>query len=342
MKYPVSLACLFLSFMLGSASARAEIEAKAAGYDAALARATAEHKDLVVFVHGTPDWDADGEPLRKQLFDDSAWRASLPKGTLPVVVAVPDFTSVRLPEDSRREMERLDLPLPPEPDPKGNSNGALDQSMIWNYPALLYLDETGRLIGMVEGLRINTLNPKRLIEQMKKFQQDRIQRDALLAKADGVKGVEQARLLGQALDTMPYNVAWNYRGIAKRIQIGDPQDETGYGMKYNRRLSYFGIQILELVQKKEYAQARAVIAANKAKPIWNLQQRQAIEIQRYVLCRNWPGHEAEAREALETAIKMGPDTDLAAGCKGLIEEMDGKTTAKPEDEADTGSKEDKE
>lgn len=339
MKHSLPCACLSVLCLLGAASARGGD----AGYNAALTRATAEHKDLVVFTHGTPDWDADGAPLLKTTLGDSAWLANLPKETIPVAIAVPDSAGIRLPESSRLEMERLGLDLPPEPAAKGQDpNDRFNQEWVWNYPALVYLDQDGRLIGRIEGLRAKTASPKALEAQLAQFRQARLKRDALLAQAAGAAGVPKARLLGQALDALPFDAACTDQTVIKQIRAADPDDTTGYTMKYTWRLPKFGGQILELARDKKYTEARAVITANKAKTIWTLEQRQAIEIQRYVLCRDWPGHQAEAREALETALKMGPDTDTALGCKGLLAEMDGKKDVPAGEEPDSGAQEERE
>jgi hypothetical protein len=336
MKHPLPCACLSILCLLGAAPARSQD----AGYNAALTRATAEHKDLIVFVHGTPDWDPDGAPLLNATLGEAAWRADLPKDAIAMSIAVPDSAGIRLPESSRLELERLDLDLPPEPVPKDQDpNGRFHQEWVWNYPAWVYQDQDGRLVGRMEGLRAKTASPKAMAAQLAQFREARIKRDALLKQAGSAAGLERARLLGQALDALPFDAARTYREVIAQIGTADPEDRTGYTMKYTWRLSAFGGQMLELAKRKEYAKGLALIAAHKAKPIWTLEQRQALEVQRYILCREWPGHGAEARQALEAAIILGPDTDVAAGCKGLLKEMDGKKDVRKGEEPDDGREE---
>lgn len=302
-----------------TAGAHAQESAPTIGYDALRVKAAAEKSDLLILARGTPDWDKGGQVIQAQTFAKAAWISTLPKGVLPMDMAVPDNVTNQIPQSSIDELRRLGREVPKQPEPTGkNPDSTFNLGLVWNFPALVYQDANGQTVGILEGLDPKKHDAKALAAQVAAWRKARIARDALLEKAKSATGLDKARLLGQALDALPFKAArWHGRVIAE-LRAADPKDEIGYVCKYTYNLWDFGAEMRQMWDRQETEKGLALICKRKAQPVLTLEQKQAVEVQRYVLLRLRKGREAEAEEALKTALAMDPTSDTGIGCKGVL------------------------
>lgn len=321
MNQPALLALTGL--LVFSSAASSQTSPPAAGYDAIRAKATAEKTDLAILAHGTTDWDKNGPSIKAGTFANATWLAALPKELLTVCVEVPDSATNQMPQSSLDELRRLGREVPGQIETTAakGPDSTFKADLVWNFPALIYQDAGGQLIGILEGLDPQKNPPKSMTAQVTAWHQARMARDALLAKAGAATGVEKARLIGQALDALPFKGARAQSETIKALRAADPKDETGYVAKYTYHIWDFGSEMAKLATDKRYEEGLALIAKRKAQPVLTTEQKQAVEVQRYVLCRFWKGHEAEAVTALKTAMAMDPASDTAIGCKGVLKQI---------------------
>lgn len=204
-----------------------------------------------------------------------------------------------------------------------NAAGGFKVGLTWNFPALVYQDSEGQLIGILEGVDLQKTDAKALAAQVAAWHTARVARDAKLAEAEKATGPAKARLLGQALDALPYKSARRLRSIVVALRDADPKNETGYVTKYTYVPLSFTKEMLLCVAAKKHEEGLAIIAKHRANPLLTPEQKQVVEVQPYVLCRFWKGHEAEAEAALKTAMAMDPTSDVGIGCKGILQHLAG-------------------
>src|SRR5262249_33416998 len=99
------------------------------------------------------------------------------------------------------------------------------------YPSLILTDSQGRPYASVIAAQSN---PEAYVQVIDNAFRTRSQRDGYLAKAFAAEGVEKAKLLDQAINTIPRNLvaAAEYADLRKQIIDADSEDKGGLRSKY--------------------------------------------------------------------------------------------------------------
>jgi tetratricopeptide (TPR) repeat protein len=178
--------------------------------EAAKAQAVREKKDLFIYFTGS-DWCPPCVMLRTQVLDKDVFIDYVTRRFVMVELDFPRFRA----------------------SPK---NFAKNQDLMrhWGlnvYPSLILADSRGRPYASVIG---SESTPEAYVKVIDNAFQKRAQRDGFLAKAAGAEGVEKAKLLDQAFNTIPPNLvaAAEFADLRKQIIDGDSQDKAGLRSTY--------------------------------------------------------------------------------------------------------------
>ena len=79
-------------------------------------------------------------------------------------------------------------------DAKANPDSEFNQGLVWNFPAFLYQDHAGRLIGRVEGLSSQTVKPAGVVAKTRQLRQVSLKYTAMLDKANAATGITKAMI----------------------------------------------------------------------------------------------------------------------------------------------------
>ena len=108
---------------------------------------------------------------------------------------------------------------------------------IYGYPAWIFTDADGRILGVAENISLNDLASVPLT--VKSLALKRKKRDIALTKAESAEGVERARLIGQALvetvdpliEKFPFRthsmILKSYADLTNKMLEADPEDRSG-------------------------------------------------------------------------------------------------------------------
>lgn len=134
---------------------------------------------------------------------------------------------------------------------------------VRGYPTILLCDAEGKPYAKT-GYRQG--GPEAYVENLDELRASRDKRDVALASAEKLEGVEKAKALIAALDSMGLEdemVAAFYGDITEQIKAADPKDETGYVSKAEAkaRLDKVMMEIGTLARAKDFDGAIAAIDA---------------------------------------------------------------------------------
>lgn len=230
--FAMLFAFMFVTLMPASA-AKAELWSD--DMDAALKQAKAENKDVLIDFTGS-DWCGWCIKLDNEVFKKPAFKEQAPKEFVLVKLDFPQSEKNKLPEATQKQ----------------NEQWAKDLG-VQGFPTIVLLDSEGRpyaQTGYQEG------GAEKYLASLKKLQEQRVARDKFMAEAAKATGEEKAKLLDQALSTMPPVMMLNYYSDSiKKIIAADPNNKLGLKEKYKSQLSLYEQQktIEEVAQKLEPA-----------------------------------------------------------------------------------------
>lgn len=198
--------------------------------DAALKQAKSENKDVLIDFTGS-DWCGWCIKLDNEVFDKPLFKTQAPREFVLVKLDFPQDKS-KLPEAIQEQNQQW-----------------LQKLGVQGFPTIVLLDSDGRpyaQTGYQEG------GPEKYLASLKKLQQQRVERDKLMTEAAKASGDEKAKLLDQALSTMPPAMALNYFSDSiKQIIASDPENKLGLKEKYEGQLfKYEQMKTIESVAKK--------------------------------------------------------------------------------------------
>ena len=213
-------------------------------YAASMKLAADSKEDLLVDFTGS-DWCTWCIKLNKEVFSQTPFKEGV-KGK---------FVLVEI--DSPRDKTKL-------------SEETLAQNMelakkyeIQGYPTILLCDAGGKpyaKTGYEKG------GPEAYVKNLDELRGNKEKRDAAFASAAKLEGVEKAKALVSALDTMDLTdgmIANFYGDIAAQITAADPKDETGFAKKaaMKARLAKVQSDLGGFAQKKDFDGALGVLDA---------------------------------------------------------------------------------
>ncbi len=180
-------------------------------FEKAKAQAAAEKKDLLLDFTGS-DWCSWCIRLRKEVFDEEAFKKAAPGQFILVELDFPQDTS-KQPEMVRKQNEAL-----------------REAFGIEGYPSIVLADASGRpyaQTGYQKGGASAYL--KHLDELRGKVKL----RDASFKRAEGAAGLEKAKALQEGLGELPDGlVAAHYKSTLQQIRALDPEDTLGMDAKF--------------------------------------------------------------------------------------------------------------
>ena len=185
-------------------------------YKAALARATAEGKDVLMDFTGS-DWCHWCIQLKREVFSKSAFLKYAPDKFVLLELDFPQDRSSITPETMRQNQQ-----LAQKFDVKG-------------YPSIVLADSSGRVYaktGYQEG------GPGAYIPHLEGFRKQRIQRDEAFASAEKATGIERAKLLDEGLKALSQDLILPaHKSVVEEIMALDAQDSAGLKTSYGEMLT---------------------------------------------------------------------------------------------------------
>lgn len=118
--------------------------------------------------------------------------------------------------------------------------GPLQVGDASSYPAILMLTKSGRLYSVINGSVMRKASPKKVAKMIQERLAGMKQQEALLQQAKNAKGVEKAKLLGQAASLPNINPQDNKKKIINEIKQLDPEDTTGYARNLRDPFDFVG------------------------------------------------------------------------------------------------------
>lgn len=182
---------------------------EAANLDEALARASAEKRDVFVDFTGT-DWCKACIHLRTQIVDSDAFEAAFGEKYVLVSVDFPRTPALvaQIPDDEKRRRESL-----------------LTSYRIAGLPGVVLMDEKGMPYEIINGTR---RTPEEYIALVNAGLQKRAARDAAFAKAASLSGMERAKALAEGLNVLPTVCRDKYLAEIDLINEADADNTLGY------------------------------------------------------------------------------------------------------------------
>jgi thioredoxin-related protein len=178
-------------------------------WNVALAQAKAENKDILIDFSGT-DWCGWCIRLKREVFSKDEFKNEAPKH---FVIFVADFLR------KRENMVKQD------PKVRAQIMQLIQEFAVKGFPSVFLLDSQGRPYARTGYQRGG---PEKYVAHLLELQKSKVERDELLAKAADATGLEKAKLLKSALNTVKdYPVYPFYASVAEEILKNDPDDSLG-------------------------------------------------------------------------------------------------------------------
>ena len=193
---------------------------------------------------------------------------------------------------------------------------------VQGYPTILLCDAQGRPYagtGYQEG------GPEKYVKHLNELRGKKDKRDKAFAAAQEAEGVDKAKALVAALEAMALQdemVTTFYGDIAEQIKAADPKDETGFGKKAagKQRLADFQAKLQGLAQKKDMDGAIALVNETLEEGGFGQEETLQMMMTRAVIFAQQEKLD-EAVEAVDAAIKFGPESPLIPGIKDFRKKL---------------------
>ena len=274
-----------------------------ADFEAAKKQAAGSGKDLLVDFTGS-DWCGWCIKLNKEVFEHDAFKNGV-KDTFVLVEL--DF-----PKDKSKVSEATQ-----------KQNKELAQAYaVRGYPTILLCDANGRpyaKTGYQKG------GPEEYVKQLNELRESRVVRDKAFADAEKATGVEKAKALAKALDSIKMDDAMItkfYSDTIAQIKAADPADETGYVKKAEQagKVEAFRAKLMEFRRAKNDEGALKlcddVIAEGS---MVGVDGQRVIATKAMILLNG--GHFDEAVAQIDKAIAYLPESKENDGLRGMREKI---------------------
>ncbi len=273
---------------------------RAASIEKAVATAPDDGGMVAILLHGS-DWNTEGEKFKAGIFDGSALAEALP-GT--VVLATLDC----LESPSQADLKRREGP------------DKIPAVRIRTYPSILLLDGVGRAVAVIEPVQ-PIASAEELATTLSQWHQKIAKRDEMLVRARSASGVEQARLIGEALRAGGVGLGPWLSDIRKpslhealaAIRSADPGDESGWVFATEFPIDNIVKETGELREQSGLPAAEAELDRVLGNPYLTADQRQQLQRQRFLLYKadNQPAEKLV--EILTRVAAEAPESILGRG-----------------------------
>lgn len=237
-----SLVCAAIVALLGTSLAGGE--GWSSDYEAAKKQALESKKDLLMDFTGS-DWCGWCIKLNDEVFKHDAFKSGVKDAFVLVEIDFPQDKS-KLTEETRKQNKELG-----------------EKYAVQGYPTILLCDAAGRpyaATGYQKG------GPEKYVAHLNELRKHKAARDEAFSKAEKAVGIEKAKELIAALDSLTLEdamIANFYGEIAAQIKAADPEDKTGFAAKSasKKRLTDFQNKLQELAQAGDMDGALALADA---------------------------------------------------------------------------------
>ena len=155
--------------------------------------------------------------------------------------------------------------------------GPLNVADAPSYPAILLLTKSGRHYATICGSVMRKAAPKKISKMIQERIAAMKHQEALLAQAKAAKGIERAKLLGEAASIPDISPDGKLGAIINEIKKLDPQDTTGYARKLRDPFSFVGeIVGIERDKSKSWQEALAKVDEYLNDPVYTPAHQQAL------------------------------------------------------------------
>lgn len=268
-------------------------------FNAAKATAAEQKKDLLLDFTGS-DWCGWCIRLKEEVFSKAEFQEDAPKHFVLVELDYP--REKKLPEEIVKQNETL-----------------RDEYQIRGYPTILLTDATGRPYAQT-GYRYG--GAEEYVKHLAELRQIRTARDAAFEKAAGLKGVERATALNEALKALdPDLAAVYYRKEIEEILSLDPEDTTGVKRAAEKRQREEELQktLRDLQGKKQFDEFESTI--DRFIESEKLEGEEKQEWMLNKLSVYGPDKLDKAAKLLDDVIAVSPETAIAERAKELKERV---------------------
>lgn len=286
-------------------------------FEAAKAEAEKSGKDLLVDFTGS-DWCGWCVKLNKEVFQHDEFKNGV-KDTFVLV--------------------ELDFPRKKEIDPelKKQNKALAEEYAVRGYPTILLCDASGRPYAKT-GYRKG--GPEAYVAHLNEFRETRIARDKALSAAEKAEGVEKAKALVQALESIQVSddlVTQFYGGLVEQIKAADPNDESGYLSKLalNGKIEAAYKEINQLARGGKMDEALGVMDGLLAEKGLTLAQKQQFMMTKAQIYTNTKQLDS-ALNQIDEALKVDPEGPYNEGIKKFRAQVEG---IKAKADADAAPKE---
>ncbi len=289
---------------LGLGSAIAGGEGWINDFDAATKQAAEEKKDLLIDFTGS-DWCGWCIRLKDEVFKHDAFKDGVKDKFVLVEI---DF-----PQDKEKAGITEEI--------AAQNEGLQQKYGIEGFPTILLTDASGKPFART-GYQAG--GPEKYVEHLDELRAKKTTRDEAFAKAEKAEGVEKAKALVSALDAMGLGdaaVASFYNEVVDQIKAADPKDETGFVKKIEDKAKYaaFEKELGELMQAGNAEGAVALVDKTaKESGFEGSTLQKVVGIKGIILLRE--GKHAEAVAAIDAALEVAPDGEVAPQLKAMREQ----------------------
>lgn len=267
-------------------------------YDAAQAVLQDDGYILFAYAQG---WDNSSSKICRKLMNSQAVKQAAGNAVF-MEVPVPNVLTDEFKEAQKAKFGKLAIP---------------DAS---DYPAILMLTKGGRHYATLCGPAVRNSKPQDVAKNISDNLAAMRKQEELLAQAAKAKGVEKARLLGEAASQPGINPPERMGNIIAQIKKLDPNNETGYARKlinpFDLSMEIFGIESSKDAGKGWQA-ALSQAEAYLKDPVYSTEQKQALYAISIGIMRRHMGARAASkiREYARAMASLNPDNYLGQSAK---------------------------
>lgn len=270
---------------------------EAENYEAASAIATDD--GFIIFAYAE-DWDTFSKRVCDKLMKSDLVKAAAGNAVF-MHAPIPNFIDKERKEADKARFGPLNIP---------------DAS---SYPAILMLTKSGRHYSTINGSVMHKAAPKKVSKMIQERLQGMKKQEELLEQAKTAKGIERARLLGEAASIPDVSPQGARKNIIAEIKKLDPQDKTGYARKLRDPFDFMG-EITGIEKNQGWQEALKKVETYLNDPVYTADHKQALHALAIGLLRRHGGAKdaaairkhAQEMEQLNANSYLGKSAQTAA------------------------------
>lgn len=305
---------------LGLGTAFAGGEGWTSNFDEASKQAAGEKKDLLIDFTGS-DWCGWCIKLNEEVFQHDAFKDGVKDKFVLVEIDFPrDKEKAGITDEIAAQNEKLQ-----------------EKYGVQGFPTIMLTDAAGKPFAQT-GYQAG--GPEKYVAHLDELRAKKTARDEAFAKAEKAEGVDKAKALVSALQAMGLSdssVSGFYGDVVEQIKAADPKDETGFVKEIQDKEKYaaFEQELGQLMQGGDSEGAIALVekTAKESGLTGDLQQK-VLGIKGIILLRE--GKTEEAVAAIDAALEVAPDGEVAPQLKSMKEQALKAAEEKEEEKEDAG------